>query len=146
MKTLAALVLVLVLALPAAGGTLEDENKKMVRYFYEMAFNQHKPTEAAKKCIGDEYIQHNPYVPNGAAAFYGYFEEYFKEHPQSRVEIKRVIGDGDLVVLHLHSKKDDQDRGRAIVDIFRVERGKIVEHWDVIQDVPEKSANDNTMF
>jgi len=85
-------------------------------------------------------------VPNGSAAFYGYFEGYFREHPKSHVEIKRVIGDGDLVVLHLHSLRDDQDRGRAIVDIFRLENGKIVEHWDVIQNVPEKSANDNTMF
>jgi predicted SnoaL-like aldol condensation-catalyzing enzyme len=146
MKTLAAVALVLAFVFPAWGGTLEEQNKKFVREFYEMAFNQHKPTEAAKKYIGDKYIQHNPYVPNGAEAFYGYFEGFFKEHPQSRAEIKRVIGDGDLVVLHLNAKIDDKDRGRAIVDIFRVENGKIVEHWDVIQVVPEKSANDNTMF
>jgi predicted SnoaL-like aldol condensation-catalyzing enzyme len=111
-----------------------------------MAFNQHNPTEAAKRYIGDRYIQHNPYVPDGAAAFYGYFESFFAAHPQSRVEIKRVIAEGDLVVLHLHSRTDDQDRGRAIVDIFRIENGKIVEHWDVVQDVPAKSANSNTMF
>ncbi|MNY73146.1 SnoaL-like polyketide cyclase [compost metagenome] len=78
--------------------------------------------------------------------FYTYFEGYFKANPQSKVEIKRVIGDGDLVVLHLLSKQNDQDRGRAIVDIFRVQEGKIVEHWDVIQAIPEKSANTNTMF
>jgi len=125
---------------------MEEDNKKIVCDFYEMAFNQHKPAAAARKYIGDQYIQHNPYVPNGAVAFYRYFEGYFQEHPKSRVEIKRVIADGDLVVLHLHSQKGDQDRGRAIVDIFRVENGKIVEHWDVIQDVPERSANDNTMF
>ena len=146
MKSLATLILVLAFAVPAWGGTMEEQNKKIVREFYEMAFNQHKPTEAAMKYIGDKYIQHNPYVPNGAEAFYGYFEGFFKDHPQSRAEIKRVIGDGDLVVLHLNAKIDDQDRGRAIVDIFRLENGKIVEHWDVIQVVPEKSANDNTMF
>jgi predicted SnoaL-like aldol condensation-catalyzing enzyme len=146
MKTLATLALVLAFAVPALGGTMEEQNKKIVREFYEMAFNQHKPTEAAKKYIGDKYIQHNPYVPNGAEAFYGYFEGFFKEHPESRAEIKRVIGDGDLVALHLNAKIGDKDRGRAIVDIFRVENGKIVEHWDVIQVVPEKSANSNTMF
>ena len=146
MKALTTLALVLVFAFPALGGTMEEENKKIVREFYEMAFNQHKPTEAAKKYIGDEYIQHNPYVPNGAAAFYGYFEGFFKAHPKSRVEIKKVIAEGDLVILHLHSRVDENDRGRAIVDIFPVANGKIVEHWDVIQDVPEKSANSNTMF
>jgi len=146
MKTLTALAVLLVFAFPVSAGTLEEENKKMVRDFYEMAFNQHKPTEAAKKYIGDQYIQHNPYVQNGAAAFYGYFEGFFKAHPKSRVEIKRVIAEGDLVVLHLHSRVDETDRGRAIVDIFRVENGKIIEHWDVIQTVPEKSASGNTMF
>jgi predicted SnoaL-like aldol condensation-catalyzing enzyme len=146
MKKLTVFTLVLFFALPAVGGTTEADNKKMVRDFYEMAFNQHNPTEAARRYIGDRYIQHNPYVPDGAAAFYGYFESFFAAHPQSRVEIKRVIAEGDLVVLHLHSRIDDQDRGRAIVDIFRIENGKIVEHWDVVQDVPAKSANSNTMF
>lgn len=123
-----------------------ESNKHLVVSFYEMAFNQHKPTEAAKQFIGDKYIQHNPNVPNGAEAFYGFFEGYFKKHPKSHVVIKRVIGDGDLVALHIHSKENPNDRGRAIVDIFRVEGGKIVEHWDVVQSVPEKAANTNTMF
>lgn len=74
-----------------------EENKKIVRDFYDLAFNKHKPTEAAKKYIGDKYIQHNPLVPNGAAAFYNYFEEHFKKNPQSKAIIHRVIGDGDLV-------------------------------------------------
>ena len=125
---------------------MSESNKKIVRDFYELAFNQHKPTEAAKRYIGDRYVQHNPHVPNGAEAFYGYFEGFFKDHPKSRVEIKRVLADGDLVVLHLHSIADESDRGRAIVDIFRVEGSKIVEHWDVIQDIPAQAANTNTMF
>lgn len=121
-------------------------NKKLVRDFYELAFNRHQPTEAAKKYIGPPYIQHNPRVPNGPEAFYGYFEGYFKKNPGARVEIKRVIGEGDLVVLHLNSKQNPSDRGRAVVDIFRVANGKIVEHWDVAQDVPESAANSNTLF
>ncbi|KYG70656.1 hypothetical protein AZI85_01590 [Bdellovibrio bacteriovorus] len=124
----------------------EEANKKVVTEFYELAFNKHKPTEAAKKYIGDKYIQHNPHVPNGAAAFYNYFEGYFKENPKSHVKIYRAIADGDLVALHLHSKKDEKDLGRAIVDIFRVENGKIVEHFDVVQPVPAETANGNTMF
>ncbi|WII72058.1 nuclear transport factor 2 family protein [Bdellovibrio sp. 22V] len=145
MKTQFALVAVICLLSFTTKATPE-ENKVLVRDFYEMAFNQHKPREAAKKYIGKKYIQHNPYVPNGAAAFYEYFEDYFKKNPKSHVVIHRALADGDLVALHLHSKQNEKDRGKAIVDIFRVENGKIVEHFDVIQDVPEKTANGNTMF
>ncbi len=126
--------------------TQADKNKKIVIDFYELAFNQHRPTEAAKKYIGNKYIQHNPNVPNGAAAFYNYFEGHFKKNPESHVIIKRALADGDLVALHLHSKENKADLGRAIVDIFRLENGKIVEHFDVVQAVPEKTANGNTMF
>lgn len=146
MKILATLAVIVIFTWMVLGGNVEENNKKIVRDFYEMAFNQHRPVEAAKTYIGDHYIQHHPGVPNGAEAFYRYFESFFKEHPQYRVEIKRVIAEGDLVVLHLHGRKDDQDRGRAIVDIFRLKNRKIVEHWDVIQDVPEKTGNSNTMF
>lgn len=139
-------MVVLLVATAALAETVAEKNKKLVRDFYELAFNQHRPTEAAKKYIGEQYIQHNPNVPNGAEAFYGFFEGFFKEHPKSRVDIKRILADGDLVALHLHSKVDEHDPGLAIVDIFRVENGKIVEHWDVIQPVPEKAANSNTMF
>lgn len=140
-------VVLLFLALSSSVfATVQEENKKAVTEFYEMAFNQHKPTEAAKKYFGDKYIQHNPHVPNGAAAFFNYFESYFKEHPEANIKIHRVIADGDLVVLHLHSKADEKDLGRAVVDIFRLEKGKIVEHFDVSQSVPAKTANGNTMF
>ena len=124
----------------------EEKNKKIVIDFYELAFNQHKPTEAAQKYIGDKYIQHNPEVPNGSAAFYGYFEDFFKQHPKSHVIVHRALADGDLVALHLHSKIDANDPGQAIVDIFRIENGKFVEHFDVTQSVPEKTSNGNTMF
>ncbi|MFC5565047.1 nuclear transport factor 2 family protein [Rubellimicrobium aerolatum] len=78
-------------------------------------------------------MQHNPNVPNGAEAFYGDFEGFFKQNSESHVMIHHAIAEGDLVVLHLNSKLSEQDRGRAIVDIFRVEDGKIVEHFDVIR-------------
>lgn len=127
--------------------TLQEKNKKIVVDFYEMAFNQHKPTAASKKHIGNKYIQHNPFVPNGAEPFYTYFEEHFKKNPESKAVIKRVAADGDLVYLHVHSTENKKDPGSAVIDIFRVENGKIVEHWDVIQAVPtEGLQNTNTMF
>ncbi|WP_292056539.1 MULTISPECIES: nuclear transport factor 2 family protein [unclassified Brevundimonas] len=130
----------------ASRTSTEAENARIVTTFYDLAFNQHQPTEAARLYIGDRYIQHNPAVPNGAAAFYGYFEGFFRDNPQSRATIHRVIVDGDLVALHVHSQETPDDPGRAIVDIFRVENGKIVEHFDVIQTVPATTANGNTMF
>ena len=85
-------------------------------------------------------------VPDGKAPFVNYFTGFFKENPQSKARIVRSATDGDLVYLHIHSTENESDRGRAIVDIFRVTDGKITEHWDVIQEVPEKAANNNTMF
>ena len=131
-------------AVPAFAADLEA-NKKIVVDFYEKGLNQ-KDYDAAAKHFGPRYVQHNPGAANGPEGFkrlVGFLKEKF---PNSRNEIKRVVAEGDLVVLHVHSKRSPEERGRAIVDIFKVENGKIVEHWDVIQDVPEKSANDNTMF
>lgn len=139
-------IFTLLFSLNVAAEFLQEKNKKVVVDFYEMAFNQHKPTEAAKIYFGPKYIQHNPHVPNGASAFYNYFESYFKKNPEAHVLIKRAIADGDLVALHLHSKSTKKDLGLAVVDIFRLENGKIVEHFDVVQSVPEKTANGNTMF
>lgn len=132
---------------PSASRTAtEAENARIVVAFYDLAFNQHRPTEAARLYIGDRYIQHNPDVPNGAEPFYAYFEGFFRDNPQSRATIHRVIADGDLVALHVHSQETPDDPGRAIVDIFRVENGRIIEHFDVIQPVPAATANGNTMF
>ncbi len=136
----------LTLASPAFAHIIQEDNIKIVKDFYEMAFNQHKPTEAAMKYFGKKYIQHNPQVPNGAKAFYSYFEGFFGDHPQYYCSIKRTFANDDLVALHMHCRIDEKDLGQAVLDIFRVENGKIVEHWDVIQNVPEKSANENTMF
>ena len=114
--------------------------------FYEGVFSKHQVQTYSDRYIGTQYIQHNPYVADGKAPFVNYFTQYFKEHPQAKSTIKRVIADGDLVVLHVHSTQNAQDRGEAVVDIFRVEQGKIVEHWDVIQSIPAEYANRNTMF
>lgn len=125
---------------------LEQQNKKIVTDFYEGVFLKHQVKEYADRYIGNQYIQHNPYVPDGKAPFVNYFTEYFKTNPDAKNEIKRSIAEGDLVVLHVHSTQNKQDRGEAIIDIFRVENGKITEHWDVVQNIPADSANSNTMF
>lgn len=123
----------------------EEANRQLVTSFYDAFFNQHQTVDASK-VVADDYIQHNPDVPDGKEPFVSYFTGYFKENPQSRARIIRSAVDGDLVYLHVHSTENAKDRGQAVVDIFRVEKGMIVEHWDVIQNVPEKAANKNTMF
>lgn len=123
----------------------EEANRKLVIEFYDTVFNKHD-VEKGAVVIVDSYKQHNPMVPDGKKPFVDYFTGHFKENPQSRARIVRSATDGDLVYLHIHSTEKDGDRGTAIVDIFRVTDGKITEHWDVIQPVPETAANKNTMF
>ncbi|WP_412459862.1 ester cyclase [Pseudomonas sp. SC11] len=125
--------------------TVEEANRTLVVGFYEQFFNQHQ-VERAAKVVVDNYKQHNPDVPDGKTPFVNYFDDYFKKNPQSRARVVRSATEGDLVYLHVHSTSGPQDRGQAVLDIFRVRDGRIVEHWDVIQEVPEKSANDNGMF
>ena len=144
LKPLLVAAALIVFAAPAFAADLEA-NKKIVVDFYEKGLNQ-KDYDAAAKYFGPRYIQHNPGAANGPEGFKRLVTFLKEKFPNSHSEIKQVIAEGDLVVLHVHSKREPTDRGRAIVDIFKVENGKIVEHWDVIQDVPEKSANDNTMF
>ena len=139
-----ALTLAVSPALAADAATLEA-NKKTVLEFYEAGLNQ-KDFDAAAKFFGPRYVQHNPTAPDGIEgfkAFLGFLREKF---PDSRSEIKRVFADSDYVILHVHSVREKGARGRAIVDIFKLENGKIVEHWDVAQDIPEKAANTNGMF
>ena len=130
---------------PARNLAQEDANRTLVLNFYEQFFNQHQTAEASEVMV-DNYRQHNPHVPDGKAPMVGYFTEYFKNNPQAQAKVIRSAADGDLVYLHVHSTSSPEDRGVAIMDIFRVENGRIVEHWDVIQPVPETAANTNSMF
>lgn len=130
---------------PARDLKAEEANRALVVDFYDRFFNRHEAIESAA-VVADGYKQHNPDARDGKSPFVDYFTGFFKDNPQSRARIVRSAADGDLVWLHVHSTNGPQDRGQSVVDIFRVENGKIVEHWDVIQAVPEKPANENTMF
>lgn len=152
LKSLGVATTALMLTLPATSFAQpvrdvqqEEANRALVTEFYNQFFNEHE-TEQSSSVLAQDYIQHNPEVPDGKAPFVNYFAGYFQENPDYQSEIVRSAADGDLVWLHVHSTNGEEDRGEAVVDIFRVEDGMIVEHWDVIQPVPEESANDNTMF
>jgi predicted SnoaL-like aldol condensation-catalyzing enzyme len=122
-----------------------EANKKTVVEFYEAGLNR-KDFDAAAKFFGPRYVQHNPTAPDGPEGFKAFLNFLREKFPDSRSEIKRAFAEGDYVIQHVHSVREPGSRGRAIVDIFKLENGKIVEHWDVAQDVPEKAANGNGMF
>lgn len=122
-----------------------EANKKAALEFYDLAVNK-RDYEAASKYIGADYKQHNPLVGDGKEGFKSFLAMLKRDFPDSRSEVKRVFADGDYVIIHVHSVRTPGTRGRAIFDCFRFENGKVVEHWDTIQDVPEKSANENGMF
>lgn len=130
---------------PARDLAQENQNLRLVYNFYEQFFTKHD-LKAADRDLSADYKQHNPHVPDGRAPFVKYFSGYFKANPDARSTISQYGTYGDRVFLRVHSVANANDRGRAIVDIFRVKDGKIVEHWDSVQDVPATSANNNTMF
>lgn len=147
----AACLLLLAAAFGARGETgntapeRQDANTKAVLEFYELAINR-KDFEAAEKYLGPHYVQHNPSAADGKDGLKRFIQYLRAELPDYHSEIKRHFSDGDYVILHIHNKPTPESRGRAVVDIFRLENGKVVEHWDVIQAIPETPANDNTMF
>jgi predicted SnoaL-like aldol condensation-catalyzing enzyme len=123
----------------------QEANKKTVVDFYEAGINQ-KDFAKASQYFGDHYTQHNPNAPDGPEGFHRFVDLLRAKYPNAHSEIKQVFADGDYVILHVHAVREPGTRGDAIIDIFKLDKGKIVEHWDVIQPIPEQSNNNNTMF
>ncbi|MCD1127015.1 nuclear transport factor 2 family protein [Jinshanibacter sp. LJY008] len=142
------LLSLLLLALPFtshAKTESQQTNKQTVIEFYQQAINK-KDAEAAVKYLGPDYVQHNPLAQDGIEGLKNYIAYLKKELPQKHNEIKKVFADGDYVILHVKSTQSPDDTGLAIIDIFKLKDGKIIEHWDVIQPIPATSANNNGMF
>lgn len=122
-----------------------EANKQNAIAFYKTAYCG-KPKEAVEAYVGEEYIQHNPLVGNGKQAFIAYFEAMATDYPEKTIEFVRAVAEGDLVALHTHQVWPGNDQ-YVTMDFFRFdEAGKIVEHWDAIQGVPDTSKNGNTMY
>jgi predicted SnoaL-like aldol condensation-catalyzing enzyme len=124
--------------------SVQEQNKQIVREFYNLIINK-KDFDAAKKYMGTRYKQHNPLVKDGPGGLHEFITFLRANFPDAKSEIKSVFADGDYVILHVLSHRTPSLK-RAIVEIFRLENGKIDEHWDVIQEIPETSANPNGMF
>jgi predicted SnoaL-like aldol condensation-catalyzing enzyme len=130
----------------AAETAQERTNIRNVEAFYDAALNA-KDFDRARTYIGDQYRQHNPTARDGIEGLKAFIDFLRAKFPASHSEITQAFADGKYVILHVHSVREPGTRGRAIVDIFRLDdHGKVVEHWDVVQDIPEKPANANTMF
>ena len=123
-----------------------EKNRQNAMAFYDLMFNQCRPKEAIETYAGDTYIQHNPDVADGKQAFIEYFERMANEYPGKQVKFIRTVSEGNLVVLHCHQVWPE-GLEYAGIDIFRFDdQGRIVEHWDVLQQIPDQMAHDNTMF
>lgn len=143
---LAAAALTALAAQPAQAKRCTLKPKQVVTKFMTQFYVEKDVRGAFETWVDAGYIQHNPMAATGRDAAIAFLEPFFKSNPAIRYEIKRIIADGKLVAVHAHGRFSETDRGIAVIDILRVEGCKVMEHWDVVQPVPEKAANSNGMF
>ena len=126
---------------------IEEQNKKIAIEFYNAALNE-KNWEKTRSFIGNRYVQLNLAAIDGPEGLKAHIEFLKRDFPNNRGEIKHALADGDLVALHIHCRRSPEMRGYAVADIFRIENGKVIEHWDVVQEIPDPkdAKNQNTMF
>jgi predicted SnoaL-like aldol condensation-catalyzing enzyme len=145
-------ILIMVISLGACHGKkdpqtlLEEANLKKAVYCMDLLENKKDLETARRECFGEIYIQHTPWIADGVDTVLVIFAKRFVKYPDFAMEIKRSGADGDLVWMHMHTKRTPDILGNAVINIFRMKDGKFVEHWNVGQKVSDKSANDNTMF
>ena len=130
----------------AEGDACDKTPRQVVEAFGKLFYEELKVREAFETWVREDYIQHNPVAPDGRQPAIDALSSWLSAQPGFKYHVKRIIAEGDLVAVHMHARPTPEERGFAVVDIFRVEGCKIAEHWDVLQPVPEKSANDNGMF
>lgn len=143
---IAAAIAASILSAPATAATCKLTPKQVVTRFMTEFYVRKDVRGAFETWVDPGYIQHNPMAATGRAAAIGFLEPFFAQNAGIHYEIKRVIADGNLVAVHSWGRFSPEDRGMAIVDILRVKDCKVMEHWDVVQPVPEKSSNTNGMF
>lgn len=147
---IAAALLATALGSPQAGAQTQEEreaaNLEKALYCLDLLENRLDLDTATEACFADTYIQHSPYVPDGLDGVLTHFANRIERYPDSSIEIARAAADGDLVWIHLRSRRSPDERGYAVINIFRMEDGKFVEHWGVGQPVPEDSLHGNSMF
>lgn len=124
----------------------QEANLKKAVYCMDLLENQKDLVASSRECFAEVYIQHTPWLRDGKEAVLSAFATKYKKYPDFAMEIKRTGADGDLVWLHLHTKRTPDTLGNAVINVFRMKDGKFLEHWNVVQAVAEKSVNDNTMF
>ena len=122
-----------------------EQNKSLVMRFLNEFMIGHN-IKVLDELLGPTYTQHNPGLGHGKDELIKFFQDFWKIHPRPGYYLKRILAENDLVAIHYHFQPDPDEKGHAIVDIFRIEDGKLAEHWDVCQDMPEKSLNDSPMF
>ncbi len=149
-RKMAALLAIAALLAPSLAAarpalTLTERNRAVITAFAAMFYGKHDVRGAFERYVAPDYIQHNANILDGRDAAISALEPMFRQEG-SRFEIKRIVVDGDMAVIHLHGRAGAQGNGGTVADIYRLEHGKIVEHWDILQPIADKPLNPHAYF